>query len=498
MDEQEVTKLLKLEQQNITKTEPSSSPASDQRLLFIVLAILVFISLSEYLSTTLATVQIGLVGHGLALVALLLSAGLIADPKEQRIYLTLSFAPLIRLISLSLPMQGLPMIYWYLMVGFLVYIAIFFVIRYGRFSLKQSGLTARYWFLQLLFGLVGIGLGYLEYLILKPEPLVKEMTWAQLWFPALILLVFTGILEELVFRGLMQSAFAAKINRWLGMVLISVLFAVLHLGYQSLLDVIFVFGVAVVFGILTELTGSILGVSLAHGLTNITLFLVFPFIIGQGLQPFPELNFLEMNRGSAQVSPPINETQSPFVLVKELTPTPSLTITLTPTPTPRLEIARVSETPTPSVTLTLTKENIVILVDDDDPGFEWEGGKRWEVSQAYGGSLLWAFSRFDKPDVSVLWKPEIQYCGRYLFEVYIPEDYGLAQAVTYSVVHRDDLTETEVNQSIHQAKWVSLGSFWCDKGTACQVSANNLMDFEYPTTFISFDALRLTLLEACP
>lgn len=498
MDEQEVTKLLKIEQQNITRTEPSPVPAGDQRLLFIVLAILVFISLSEYLSTTLATVQIGLVGHGLALVALLLSAGLIAEPKEQRIYLTLSFAPLIRLISLSLPLQGLPMIYWYLMVGFLVYIATFFVIRYGRFSLEQTGLTARYWFLQLLFGLVGIGLGYLEYFILKPEPLIEEMTLAQLWFPALILLVFTGILEELVFRGLMQSAFAAKINRWLGMVLISVLFAVLHLGYQSLVDVIFVFGVAVIFGILTELTGSILGVSLAHGLTNITLFLVFPFIIGQGLQPFPELNFSGLNPGNALVAAPIEAKQTPYTLVKEYSPTASPTLTLTPTPTPRLEIARVSETPTPSVTLTLTKENIVILVDDNDPGFERDGGKWWECPQAYGGSLLWAFSRFDQPDVSVLWKPEIQYCGRYLFEVYIPEDYGLAQAVTYSIIHRDDLTETEVNQSIHQAKWVSLGSFWCEKGTACQVSANNLMDFEYPTTFISFDALRLTLLEACP
>ena len=88
---------------------------------------------------------------------------------------------------------------------------------------------------------IGIDLGYIKYLILRPEPLADELTLRAIWFPALILVVFTGFLEEIIFRGLMQTAFRAKIGRWLGILLVSGLFAVLHLGYQSLLDVIFVF-----------------------------------------------------------------------------------------------------------------------------------------------------------------------------------------------------------------------------------------------------------------
>jgi membrane protease YdiL (CAAX protease family) len=252
----------------------------ERRMLFIVCAYLAFLSLSEYLSTRLATVNIGLIGHGLTLLSLLVLTALTSESQDQRIYITLAFAPLIRLVSISLPLGNIPMMYWYLLVGIPISLSIFLVIRYGGFTWEQAGLNLKHWFPQLLFGVVGFDLGYIEYLILQPEPLVEEMTLEKIWLPALILLIFTGFLEEVIFRGLMQSAFAEKLSRCLGILLISILFAVLHVGYQSLLDVIFVFGVALLFGILTELSGSILGVSIAHGLTNITLFLVFPFIVG--------------------------------------------------------------------------------------------------------------------------------------------------------------------------------------------------------------------------
>ena len=56
----------------------------------------------------------------------------------------------------------------------------------------------------------------------------------------------------------------------------AVVFAVLHVGYQSLPDVIFVLNVALFFGLARMVTGSIVGVSLAHGLTNVLLFLTMP------------------------------------------------------------------------------------------------------------------------------------------------------------------------------------------------------------------------------
>ena len=62
-----------------------------------------------------------------------------------------------------------------------------------------------------------------------------------------------------------------------GLLYVALLFAVLHIGYRSVLDVVFVFGVALLFGWVAEATWSLLGVTLAHGVTNIVLFLIMPF-----------------------------------------------------------------------------------------------------------------------------------------------------------------------------------------------------------------------------
>ena len=70
---------------------------------------------------------------------------------------------------------------------------------------------------------------------------------------------------------------AVEAFRWWGIVYVSLLFAVLHVGFLSWLDVIFVFAVALFFGWVVKKTGSLLGVTLSHGITNIMLFLIVPF-----------------------------------------------------------------------------------------------------------------------------------------------------------------------------------------------------------------------------
>ena len=64
---------------------------------------------------------------------------------------------------------------------------------------------------------------------------------------------------------------------WWGILYVSLLFAVLHIGFLSWIDVVFVFAVALFFGWVVKKTGSLSGVTLAHGITNILLYLVLPF-----------------------------------------------------------------------------------------------------------------------------------------------------------------------------------------------------------------------------
>lgn len=134
---------------------------------------------------------------------------------------------------------------------------------------------------QLLIGLMGVGLGVVEYLILASEPLVVDPTLQNAWLPALILLLSTGFVEEFIFRGVMQRAAVEVFGGW-GIVYVSLLFAVLHIGWieaanpLSWVDIIFVFVIALFFGWVVKKTGSLFGVTLSYGLTNIMLFIVAP------------------------------------------------------------------------------------------------------------------------------------------------------------------------------------------------------------------------------
>ncbi|MGB3904770.1 MAG: CPBP family intramembrane glutamic endopeptidase [Anaerolineae bacterium] len=228
------------------------------------------------LLTTLVEPRLGLIFHGLLLIVLLVHTARSWEDSSRDLLLTLTFAPLIRMLSLSLPLGSFPLVYWYLITSIPLFVSVVITMRTLGFSWQLVGITPRGLLVQLVASSTGVVFGYVEYLILRPAPLAQAFTWQQLWLPALILMVSTGFMEELIFRGLMQQA-AKNALGVLSVPYVAAIFAVLHVGYKSVLDVVFVFVVAMFFGYLTGRTRSIVGASLSHGLTNIVLFLVAPF-----------------------------------------------------------------------------------------------------------------------------------------------------------------------------------------------------------------------------
>ncbi|NLX09218.1 MAG: CPBP family intramembrane metalloprotease [Chloroflexi bacterium] len=244
----------------------------------LAMAYLALITLAEIL-TTIVEPTVGSILHSGVLGLLLLHSAISWELPIHRLLVTLSFAPLIRLISLSLPLAHYDQMYWYLITSIPLFVTGFMIMRMLKITLPQSGYSVRGWLAQALIALTGLALGYLEYRILRPQPLISELTLEAIWFPALILLFCTGVLEELLFRGIMQSTAVETLNHF-GVWYVAIVFAVLHIGYQSVVDVLFVFLVGLFFGWIVLKTRNLVGVSLAHGLTNIMLFLVLPFVSG--------------------------------------------------------------------------------------------------------------------------------------------------------------------------------------------------------------------------
>lgn len=238
------------------------------------------IYLSAIIIAELATVLIqpvwGIILYILTLIWLILHPAIDIRYPHRPLILSLSLVPLLRIISLSMPLTNIPQIWWYPIISTPLLIAVVVVMRTLNYRAADVGLALKRLPIQLIVAMTGILLGIVEYSILKPEAMVTELTWQAVWIPALVLLIFTGFAEELIFRGVLQYSAVRAFKGW-GIVYISLLFAILHTGFLSWQDVAFVFFVALFFGWIVKQTGSLLGVTLAHGLTNIVLFLLAPF-----------------------------------------------------------------------------------------------------------------------------------------------------------------------------------------------------------------------------
>jgi len=222
----------------------------------------------------------GITLHGVLLVLFIVQAALAHERAQRNLYMSLILAPLIRILSLSMPLAPIPQIYWYLIIYGPLLAATVIVMLNTGLRARDVGLTSRGWPLQIAMGLgIGLGLGVLEYLILRPVPLATSFTLQAVLLPSFILVITTGFVEELIFRGVLQTLAERVMGFGWGMLYQALIFSILHVGHYSVMDVAFVFLVALLFTAIFKRTGSLLGVTLAHGIANAMLYCVMPFLL---------------------------------------------------------------------------------------------------------------------------------------------------------------------------------------------------------------------------
>lgn len=220
----------------------------------------------------------GVASNAILLLLLLLHSSLARDPY-RRLYLALTLAPLIRIVSLSMPFTEMQQVYWYPIAAVPLFIGVLISIRTLRLRRSDVGLTVGSPISQGLVALTGVGFGAIEYLILQPDALVSDFSAGVMVLMSLMFLVCTGLLEELAFRGVIQST-AEQALGGRGWVYTATLFSVLYIGYRDPAQWLFALLVGLYFGWVVRRTRSILGVVLAHGMTNVMLYVVLPSLAG--------------------------------------------------------------------------------------------------------------------------------------------------------------------------------------------------------------------------
>jgi membrane protease YdiL (CAAX protease family) len=212
---------------------------------------------------------------------------------HRRILPALTLVPLLRVLSLIMPVKFIPPIYWYALIGIPLLVAIVQTARLLELTPAQLGLHLRSWPLQLGIALGGAPLSLLAFLILQqgPAPAVS-FNGAGVAVGVAILIVFTGFVEELLFRGLLQHV-AGEVFGPMGFLLSGLLFAIVYLGSLSGGYIVFVAVAGLVFGWCVRRTGSIWGVVGAHSMISVGVAYVWPYtgiaLGGQAAQRASEL-----------------------------------------------------------------------------------------------------------------------------------------------------------------------------------------------------------------
>lgn len=252
------------------------------RLAKLPIAPIIYLGLVVTIETASRAVgqSIAVFLYALLLIVLLNHAGMTRSSAPRELLLSLTVASTVRLVALSLPSGEVDAFGWYALIGFATAIAVGLVARSAGYAWADIGLTINGGAL-LIAALVtplGFALGLYLFDLIRPVPIVTSLDPSQAWLPVLMLVVSTGFVEELLFRGLLQRAAVGSFGTALGVAYAATLWAVVASGWSpSILLIGVVLGL--VFGLITRLSGSIAPAAVAHASINVALFVVAPFLI---------------------------------------------------------------------------------------------------------------------------------------------------------------------------------------------------------------------------
>ncbi len=225
-----------------------------------------------------------------------------------RALLVLALAPLLRILSLVMPLQGIPQIYWYAFIGAPLLVAAVLTARHLNLSIASFRFTLPPSRQQITIATSGLPFGLIAFFLVRPEPLTPSFQWWELAIGSVILVIFVGFTEEFIFRTLLLHVAPTSgrqfhiLRRFAGRMAIrtinaprdrhitkaihvdpglfwsSAVFAIMSIGSRSFLYVLFIFLIGMFFGWCVQRTGSMWGVVAAHSALVIGALLIFPYV----------------------------------------------------------------------------------------------------------------------------------------------------------------------------------------------------------------------------
>jgi CAAX protease family protein len=192
----------------------------------------------------------------------------------------LALISVFRVVNLSFALVSTVTIYWLATVYGVMFLPILLVIYHEKMSRHDLGLDVGRSLLWLLpLGVfVGADFGVIEYAILTNKALIPNASVLQLIQLSIVMIFFVALVEELLFRVLIQPQLIERIGAIAGILLTSVIFGAMHAGYGNVYELLFATGAGLILGIGFYETKNLPFVVTIHAVNNIVLFGMLAFI----------------------------------------------------------------------------------------------------------------------------------------------------------------------------------------------------------------------------
>ncbi len=217
--------------------------------------------------------------YTLLLLAFSFSTAVAKDQEIRKINQAFLLLPVFRLVNLSIPIFLKVNLYSFVFIYASLAMSAIIAITHQNIVLEtKKNLLRRIWFYLPLSILAALVFAEAEYMLIGARPLIPEISQVNLLELIVIMVFVVGLVEELIFRVILQTRLEEFIGPAAGILFASLLFGVMHSGYGTPYEMGFTFLAGCFLGYCFYKTRSLPLVILINGLTNVFLFGVIPYL----------------------------------------------------------------------------------------------------------------------------------------------------------------------------------------------------------------------------
>jgi len=263
-------------------TRAAEAPAARARTVFNLawyelLAILLILAGEGLLFAGYRVAAVGV--QALNLVLIVVAVGVLNGDRVELLEV-LALVSLLRVVNLSFTLIPTTTLYWLVAIYGVMFIPIISVVAHRKLSRHDLGLNGGPQLTYLIpFGaLVGVALALIEYHILANPALIPAYSLVWLVELSVVMIFVVALVEGLLFRALLQPELVQRSGPIVGILITSIIFGAMQSGFANYYELLFAFGVGILFGVAFYKTKNLPFVITMQAVNNILLFGVLPFL----------------------------------------------------------------------------------------------------------------------------------------------------------------------------------------------------------------------------